>query len=305
MDDASEHGLTRDQAAERVAEIRLMAMAEIAVKNTGIDGERLYYELHDIKRRPLSDEWLEASVMLAVIRRARPARVLGWLGKLRDRRRRADATAQFDAFEKRLRDYLYPDVLTNHGYGDATFAGLDHDAVWKTVNIHLSALNKAGYEVFLNSGTLLGVVRDARLIDHDDDVDLAVILKATTEAQAAAEWQAMRAMLEDADLFERGVPDQPAIYKIRPAGQTEFDLFPAWVEDGKFYIYPHTYGTLAEDDVLPLQPCKVSRQPIPRDPEKMLEINYGPNWRTPDPLFKFPWDDANARFSTFIESLTP
>ncbi len=304
MGDTSEHGLNREEAAHRVAEIRLMALAEIAVKSTGLDAESLYYELHDIKRRPLSTEWLEASVMLAVIRRARPARVLGWLGKLRERRRGEEGgAAEFDIFENRLRDYLFPEVFTNHGYFEATFAGMDHDTIWEKVNSHISAVNEMGYEVFLNSGTLLGVVRDARLIDHDDDVDFAIILKATTPTDAAAEWKDLQAKLEDADIFDRTLQDQPCIYKLKPAGRTEFDLFPAWIQGGKVYVYPHTAGTLAEDSVLPLKPCGVTGHPVPRNPEKMLESNYGADWHAPDPLFKFPWEAANANFALFIDTL--
>ena len=29
------------------------------------------------------------------------------------------------------------------------------------------------------------------------------------------------------------------------------------------------------------------RLPMPREPELMLEANYGPGWRTPDPAFRF------------------
>jgi hypothetical protein len=303
MNDEPDEGMSRKQAEQRVSEIRLMALAEIATKNTGIDADRLYFELHDIKRRPLSSAWLEASVMLAIIRRARPARVFGWLGKLRDRSNGEKEKVQFDIFEKRLRDYLHPQVLTNHGYGDATFAGLDHASIWETIRTHISALSDEKYDVFLNSGTLLGVIRDKRLIDHDDDVDLAVLLKADNEADAAAEWKALRGVLEEADLFERSVQDQPAIYKLRPAGKIEFDLFPAWIEAGKVYVYPHTHGTLTAADVLPLGTCDVTGQPIPRAPDKMLEINYGPGWRAPDPLFKFPWEAANTAFAGFLERL--
>jgi len=146
-------------------------------------------------------------------------------------------------------------------------------------------------------------VRDARLIDHDDDVDLAVILKATNEAEAAAEWKDLLHKLNVAGILEKTLQDQPAIYKLKPIAEIEFDLFPAWIEEGQVYVYPHTYGALEKDDVLPLQRCAVSGQPIPRNPEKMLEINYGVGWRKPDPIFKFPWNDANARFAAFNKLL--
>ncbi len=39
---------------------------------------------------------------------------------------------------------------------------------------------------------------------------------------------------------------------------------------------------------------------VPRVPEEVLTWNYGPGWRTPDPLFKFDWVGARERFGAFI-----
>jgi len=287
----------------RVSEIRLMAMAEIAVGGTGLDGQHYYNELQGLLTRPLTNEFLEASVMLAVIARIRPSKAVANLQKLRTRFVAIEALAEFNAFEQRIKKYLAPAVLTNHGYHEHNFASADHSAIWAQVDSHLRTLRRAGYEVFLNSGTLLGVVRDARLIDHDDDIDLAVMLNATTREDAAQEWRNLRFVLEDLDLFETDLPGMPGIYKLKPAGDVEIDLFPAWVEGGRAFVYPHTNGSLTAADVLPLQPCALTGQAIPAMPELMLAENYGENWRNPDPFFKFPWAAANKRFAPFLERL--
>lgn len=287
----------------RISEIRMIALAEIATKSTDLDNWAYYVELNELKRRPLSIEWLEAVVMLAVIGRIRPARVFGWMKKLREKREKLGQMEAFDSFDTRLRTYLYPETLTNHGYNRQVFADLDHDSVWSQVESHLGALRDEGYQVFLNSGTLLGVVRDEKLIEHDDDVDLAVILKATSEEEAAQEWRALKDRLQELALFDEDNHRQAAIYKLTPAGQTQIDLFPAWVQNGKVFVYPHTHGELALEDVLPLRKCAVTGNALPAAPEKMLTLNYGTGWDTPDPLFKFPWAAANDRFAPFLERL--
>jgi hypothetical protein len=297
---------TPDAAREkRVSEIRLIALSTILRRDIDLDFWSYYMELNALKQRPLSTDWLEASVMLACIGKVRPARTMGFLKKLREKRAKNDDLAVFEAFDADLRAFLDPVRLTNHGFASDTFADIDHDSVWQRVSTHLMALREEGYEVFLNSGTLLGVVRDARLIDHDDDVDLALVLHAGTEAEAAQEWSELRRKLEAMGLFDAQSfkPDQPAIYKLTPAGQVQVDLFPAWIEDGKVFVYPHTHGALDREDVLPLRPCALTGHALPADPAKMLQENYGEGWANPDPLFKFPWKAANDRFAPFLERL--
>jgi len=278
-------------------------MAEMAVGGTAIDEQTYYDELQGLLTRPLSTEFLEASVMLAVIVRIRPSKAARNLQKLRGRFAALEALPVFEAFEQRIKHYLAPVVLTNHGYHEHNFAGADHSAIWTRVDSHLRILRRAGYEVFLNSGTLLGVVRDARLIDHDDDIDLAVMLDATTRQEAADEWRNLRNILQDLGLLERDVPGMPGIYKLKPAGNVEIDLFLAWIERDRAFVYPHTNGSLTAAQVLALQPCALTGQAIPVAPELMLAENDGPEWRHPDPFFKFPWAAANKRFAPFLERL--
>lgn len=287
----------------RVSEIRWMALAEIATGRTGMDAQTYYNELQGLKVRPLSEDWLEAAIMLAHIARIRPSKTISNLAKLRSCYTKRDAAVQFERFERGMQEYLSPLTLTNHGYHAHSFVHADHGPVWAQVDHHMRTLRQAGYESFLNSGTLLGVVRDQRLIDHDDDVDLAVMLKATSTEDAAEEWKSLRDTLIELELFEADVKDMPGLYKLRPAGKTEIDLFPAWVDGDRAFVYPHTSGGIAAEAVLPLQPCTLTGQAIPARPEEMLAQNYGPDWQDPDPFFKFPWAAANKRFAPFLERL--
>jgi len=58
-----------------------------------------------------------------------------------------------------------------------------------------------------------------------------------------------------------------------------------------------------ETELLPLSHCKLHGNPIPKNAEKMLSLNYGEGWKTPDPYFVFQWRSAKQRFSTFLSAV--
>lgn len=294
-----------DQAKRtRVSEIRWMALAEILTGATGLDARAYRAEIETLKRRPLSTEWIEANVMLSFIAQVRPSRTTGYLARLRSRAEQEGRTAEFAEFDRRLRAYIAPKVLTNHAFRDGNFSTEDHGAIWAGVTAHMVTLGTLGYEAFLNSGTLLGVVRDGKLIDHDDDVDLAVLLRAADAEAAAREWTDLKGKLREAGALDPEQIDKPQICKLKRIGGVEVDLFPAWQQAGRFYVYPHTHGDLGAADVLPLRPAPHGPFTLPAQPEKMLSVNYGAGWREPDPLFKFPWAEADAKFAPFLERLS-
>ena len=295
---------TRKSAdALRLHELHLMGIGALHSKPDEFDAWRIFGELKALKQKPPSPKWLEATIACLVTGRIRPTRAFGLLRQLRDQRTEADQMDKFAAFEGLVQQCLAPGGLTQHGYDQQTFAQIDHATVWEQVSHHLGALSDQGYRVFLNSGTLLGVVRDGKLIDHDDDIDLGIVLRARSSIGAAREWSELQERLIALDLFDPNDQETPEIYRLKPAGNTKIDLFPAWAEKGNFFVYPHTYGDLASSEVLPLRICERSGHPLPAKPEMMLNVNYGTGWKVPDPLFKFPWNAANARFAPFLEAL--
>ena len=183
------------------------------------------------------------------------------------------------------------------------FGNSDHDKVWDATTQALRQVEDLIGPAFLNSGTLLGTVRERGLLMHDDDVDLAVVLPAKTHDEAAEAWIAAYHALHKAGLLEKEVKRNRGVFKVKSSPYMSVDLFPAWVEEGKFYLYPHTYGTLEADDVLPLAVCPMTRLPIPRDAGKLLASNYGEGWGKPDPGYKFRWRRANRIFRRFHAAL--
>lgn len=287
----------------RVFEIRAIALYALLIDDTDFKPFRYFAELKPLSSPRMRGEWLEARIATCIAGRIRPAIVVRTIKLLRIFRESRGEMDRFVAFEALLKSGLGEERLTSHGFQAQSFADMDHTPIWDRIGEHMGFLTKQGYEVFLNSGTLLGVVRDGRLIDHDDDIDLAIILHADSAESAAQEWSALRATMREAGILVEEQMMSDAIFKLTGHRDVKFDLFPAWFEGDKLFVYPHTFGDLTRDDVLPLSKCAKTGHHIPADSEKMLANNYGTEWRTPDPYFKFPWNSAKRKFKTFLAGL--
>lgn len=284
----------------RISEIRAIALYALMFDEPGFHAFRYFAELKQLTSKRMRGEWLEARIATCIAGRIRPAIVVRTIKLLRTYRETRGEAELFDAFEALLKIALKDDRLTSHGYQKQNFSDMDHAPIWGRVGEHIGFLKQQGYQVFLNSGTLLGVVRDGRLIDHDDDVDLAVILRADSAEAAVAEWAALRAALKAEGRLAEDEMESNAILKLTGADGVAFDLFPAWFEGDAFFVYPHSHGDLTRQDVLPLSPCAHSGHMIPADPARMLANNYGSGWQSPDPYFKFPWNAARKKFRVFL-----
>lgn len=246
--------------------------------------------------------WRETRVLIELAFRKRPGWTLKKLQRMRERR-----GDQFDRFWEECRQALAPYTLGPHGYKLA-LGSYDESVVWREVSAVMAAMRDLGYATFVNSGTLLGIVREGTLIGDDDDVDLAVLLGSSSVRDVAEEWTALRVRLGEVGLVRPGFNIFGKNHcKVAVHGGVNVDLFPAWISDDRVFVWPHTYGELPASALLPLEQVEVAdfSVAVPHDPEPMLEINYGPGWRTPDPTFRFDWASAKARFSelmTFLES---
>ena len=288
-----------EQRVRRILELRSIGFHAMQHGPEGLPLQSYFGELKTLSVPGWYPERLEARAAICLGGRIRPSAMMRALDELRTIRREAGEMEKFDAFEAKFRACLSKADFTAHGFDRISFGGVDHRPVWGRIGDHIARLQALNYDVFLNSGTLLGVVRDQRLIAHDDDVDLAVLLKADSYDGIAREWDALRANLAKNGALDTAPSDDPKIIRLAPEGAVSVDLFPGWVFDGRVFVYPHTFGELTLDDVLPLRPCKVTGNPIPAQPEKMLNLNYGEDWHTPNPYWTFPWREAKKRFWQF------
>lgn len=242
--------------------------------------------------------WRETSVLTDLAFRQRPVRTLRQLRRMRERQ-----GERFERFWAECERVLAPYTLGSHGY-DVALGQRDPTAVWGEVAAVLDALRDLDREAFVVSGTLLGLVRDGTLVPHDDDVDLAVLLESSDVADVAEEWLGFKALLGERGLLDPDFDNLGKHHcKVFVHGGVGVDLFPAWLDEaGRLFVWPHTHGELTRDDLLPLEVREVGGATValPRRPEPMLELNYGPGWRTPDPTYRFDWRGAKARFADFL-----
>jgi hypothetical protein len=184
------------------------------------------------------------------------------------------------------------------------FAAQDNVKAANELQKIITTLQNEDQKVFINSGTLLGAVREGSFIGHDDDIDLGVILSAENDKNAVKEFLSIfRLLAARGDLKIKTSFNSPVL-KITLPSDIVVDLFPTWVKNGSVFIWPHTYGELNEADLFPLKTVELNGVgfPAPAEPEKMLELNYGSGWKKPDADFAFPWREARIRFRSFLKN---
>ncbi len=261
-----------------------------------------------LRRVPPADrgiEWDEARVLVDAVflRNARAAHRR--LRAVRDQRRAAGHDDAFAAFWTRLRRVTHPRVLVVHGY-KIPFAARDEAAVWRQTARLADRIEALGYPTCVGSGALLGLVREGGLIGHDDDVDLVVLLSGDSIADVVRSWLTFKDRLAQLGLLRLDFEDGPQSHcKLVAEGGLSVDVFPAWLLGDRLFAWPLTFGELEAADLVPLDSRDVGGVVVrvPRRPEVLLEQNYGPDWRSPDPAFRFDWAAANDRFEPFLTEL--
>lgn len=246
--------------------------------------------------------WRRTDILLDVQFRRHGRRVILRLNRLRDAYARRGKPERYERLWTTVQDLLGELTVTTHGYSPR-LALRPADELWSQVGAVLERLERAGHPAFVNSGTLLGLVRGEGVIAHDDDVDLALLLHADETEAAAYEWLELRRNLRSSGLLDDEFDARATVHtKLASPDGLKLDLFPGWISGDRLYLWPYSCGDVAAEDVLPLRTVAVdasTRVPVPARAEELLAANYGPDWRTPDPLFAFDWASAKTRFRHF------
>jgi hypothetical protein len=162
-------------------------------------------------------------------------------------------------------------------------------------------LREWGLEPFVIGGSLLGTIRDGRLLPHDDDLDLTVVW----EVDDAVEVIVAHRRLEDR-LTRHGytvVRHSHAHLQITfqhddGAIDHYVDIFATFfIRDVFSQPFPFRNRALTRADLLPVSAIVVEgvELPAPASPERWLEMAYGVEWRVPDPSFSFDTPSSTTR----------
>jgi len=172
------------------------------------------------------------------------------------------------------------------------------DLAYQELSVLLTFLNKEmGIQSFVSSGTLLGMVRDGEFLGHDDDLDVCYISNFTEVAEILDERQQIKVRLTQKGYKVRN--SDVAHFWVTTPNAITLDLFTGFVNsEGQCLMNPLPLPGVEVEHVTPVQIKSVKGFDIylPHNPKPLLELNYGPNWRKPDPLWRFNWNHAKKLY---------
>jgi hypothetical protein len=163
----------------------------------------------------------------------------------------------------------------------------------KNVTDLLTTLERVGVRAWLQDGTLLGLVRDGRLIPWDHDTDTGCLINDwTSEAHEALE----RAGFTLAKAL--GTPENGLQHRwVRDGEKT--DIFFHYVTGSEQWHAAYEAGSAQWRYTYPL--LEFERMTVlgervwaPSPPELFLAQKYGPDWRTPKQRWHFARDPMNG-----------
>ena len=296
---------TTEQAEPRGVDGDTFAAILETARNGKLDNKKYqgFLELLTEREDKSNPDWLRCWILLHCLTRKKAFRTQNLIAKYNRISRRKKKMGDYEDFMALLFGELAL-LRPIGGKYSKDFTSADIDSIIEQTKAVMDKLSVYGRDVFANSGTLLGIVRQGTLLAHDNDVDLGVLLQADNEADAAAEWLALSdRMIADGVAVQRSEWSHVTL-KLHKIGMFGVDLFPAWIDaSGRLYVYPHTFGNLTGDQLLPLRRDAATALATPRDAEAMLASNYGNDWRIPNEGWAFDWPGARKKFSAFLSHI--
>ena len=185
----------------------------------------------------------------------------------------------------------------------ATTTDQEKGEVVDAVNALLDDLiGRWGLDAFLSFGCLLGAVRAGHLIGHDSDADVSFLSRHRHPYDVAREFRTLGHQLrrQGYDVREMSAAHLKVEVPLTSGGRCGLDVFGAYYLDDVFYMLPSVSGPLPRSALLPTSTVLLEGREVvaPADPERLLELTYGPHWRVPDPSFTFTPDRAVLRHVT-------
>ena len=216
-----------------------------------------------------------------------------------EERSRGD-TQSVQAFHKQRLSITYRLAPGRHGF-NPSFQNLDLAQVEAELHALVSDLADLDVQPFLNGSTLLRYFGDGHPIPHDDDFDLGILVKGDTENEAAKNGRRfVKEVGEKVHIIDKGT-----LVSLKLSNGVEVDLFACWTVDGNLFVHPYCWADVGEDALLPMAHLNIRGRdfPVPADPVVVLSVNYGPNWRVPDPFWQLDYSKMRRRFRSVLKKL--
>ncbi len=172
----------------------------------------------------------------------------------------------------------------------------------ETIN---AAFKKQGIVSFADFGTLLGLLREKRLLKHDWDIDLGVVLENPNTLAAADSilqglgYKMIREFTVDGDIKEQSYNKN----------HIKIDLQLYYNDDNPELMYCYLFYHPTRDTREKNWKCVIKKCPkvtqlktfevnnhqvsIPKNAEEVIRYKYGDNWRIPDKSWVY-WEGPNT-----------
>ncbi|GAA1513426.1 SAM-dependent methyltransferase [Agromyces terreus] len=190
-------------------------------------------------------------------------------------------------------------------WGKLTDAPSDelHGRLMSGMRTVLADLADLGYTAAVTGGTLLGAVREGRILAHDDDIDLLVYLGEVAPPDVSIASYALERRLRERghEIIRHSDAHLQVIFAdaatVRPAPTVHVDLFLGFHDRGVYNQPIAVRGRFAAEALLPLGEAVLEGETVPSvaDGDAWLALCYGPSWRTPDPAFRFRTPSSTRR----------
>jgi len=157
---------------------------------------------------------------------------------------------------------------------------------------------KFGHKVYFICGSLLGYCREKDFIPHDDDLDVSFLSSATSPEAVKEEVKEMvfQILMDGIDVK---LARRPGFFKPRFNG-VFIDVTPMWHDKGDMWMLNATHLRAGPEVIKPVREGEFLGRKVyvPNDPERVLELEYGPGWRVPDPGYRTVFDPEENRYLT-------